>query len=63
MKLFALKTPIRAPKNWCFGVFHPQNGEQYQRNPKKAHLRVGSRGVLFMSVSSIIPEKARGNKV
>jgi len=39
-----LKTPIHAPKIGIFGGFHPQNGEQYQRNrnkkPQKAHVRV-----------------------
>ena len=34
---FGLKTAIHAPKIGVFGVFHPQNGEQCQRNPQKAH--------------------------
>jgi len=34
---FGLKTPIHAPKIGVFGVFHPQNGKQCQRNPQKAH--------------------------
>ena len=34
---FGLKTPIHAQKLGFFGVFHPQNGEQCQRNPQKAH--------------------------
>ena len=35
---FGLKTPIHAPKMVFFGGggFHPQNGEQYQRNPQEA---------------------------
>ena len=37
---FGLKTPIHAPKIGVFGGFHPQNGQQCQRNPQKAHLRV-----------------------
>jgi len=61
---FDLKTPIHAPKIGVLGVFHPQNGKQCQRNPQEAHLRVVT--VLevyqFMSVSSIVPEKSRGNK-
>jgi len=62
--LFGLKTPIHAPKIGVFGGFHPQNGEQCQRNPQKAHLRVVtvSSGVLIMSLSVIVREKLRGNK-
>ena len=37
---FGLKTPIHALKIGALGVFDPQNGEQYQRYPQKAHLRV-----------------------
>jgi len=39
-------------------------GEQYQRNTPKGTSagHNGSRGVLKMSVSSILPEKSRGNK-
>ena len=52
------------PQKLGFGVFHPQNGKQYQRNPQKSTSlsRNGSSGVLIMSVSSIVPEKSRGNK-
>jgi len=52
------------PQKLGFGVFHPQNGKQYQRNPQKSTSlsRNGSSGVLIMSVSSIVPEKWRGNK-
>jgi len=54
-------------KNWSLGVFHPQNGKQYQRNPQKpkdtSAGRNGSRGALITSVSSIVPEKSRGNKM
>jgi len=63
---FALKTPIHAPKIWVLGVFHPQNGEQYERIPPKKGTstgRNGSRGVLVMSVTLIVPEKSHGNKV
>jgi len=35
---FGLKTPIQAPKIGVFGEFHPQNGEQCQRNPPKRHI-------------------------
>ena len=34
---FGLKMPIHAPKIGGFGGFHPQNGEQCQRDPQKAH--------------------------
>jgi len=37
---FGLKTPIHAPKIEVLGVFHPENGKQYQQNPQKAHLWV-----------------------
>jgi len=61
---FDLKTPIRAPKIGVLGVFHHQNGEQYQRNPQKntSAGHNGSRGVLIMSVPSAVPEKLHGNK-
>jgi len=29
--------PIHAPKIGGFGGFYPQNGEQYKRDPQKAH--------------------------
>ena len=61
---FGLKTPIHAPKIRVLGVFHPQNGEQCQRNTPKGTSagHNSTRGVLIMSVSSILPEKSRGNK-
>jgi len=37
---FGWKKLIHAPKSGVLGVFHPQNGEQYLRNPQKAHLSV-----------------------
>ena len=61
---FGLKMPIHAPKIGVFGVFHPQNREQYQqKNPKGTSAgRSGSSGVLIMSLSAIVPEKSHGNK-
>ena len=61
---FDSKTPIHAPKIGVLGVFHPQNGDQYQtKHPKGTSAgHNGSRRVLIMSVSSIVPEKWRGNK-
>jgi len=59
-----LKTPIYAAKIGVLGVFHPQNMEQYQRNPHKGTSadRNGSRGVLIVSLSSTVPEKLRGKR-
>jgi len=34
---FGLKRLLTPPKLWFLGVFHLQNGEQYQRYPQKAH--------------------------
>ena len=48
-----LKTPIHAPKWEAISTKLPK-GTFAGRN--------GSRGVLIMSVSSIVPEKSRGNK-
>jgi len=61
---FGLKTPIHAPKIGVFGVFHPQNREQYQqKNPKGTSAgRSGSSGVLIMSLSAIVPDKSPGIK-
>ena len=36
----AAKKIFHAPKIGVFGAFHPQNEEQCQRNPQKAHLQV-----------------------
>jgi len=43
---------------------HTQTGEQYQRNHEKGTSAGcnGSRGVLIMPVSFIVPEKSHGNK-
>ena len=35
----SLKMPIYAPKLGVFGAFGPQNGEQYERDPKRHILR------------------------
>jgi len=50
-----LENAYSCPQNWGFGVFHLQNKEQ---SPKRHICGI----VLIMSVSSIIPEKSRGNK-
>ena len=60
---FGLKTPIYASKNWGFRGILPQNGEQCQRSPQKAHLRVVTVLVVYyLCLSAIVPEKSRGNK-
>jgi len=33
----SLKMPIHTPKIGAFGGFYPQNGEQYERDPQRAH--------------------------
>jgi len=49
-----LKTPILTPQNWGFISTKPLKGASAGRS--------GSRRVLIMYVSSIVPEKLRGNK-
>jgi len=46
------------------GVFHSQKWGAISTKPPKGTTAVhsGSSGVLRMSVSSIVPEKSRGNK-
>jgi len=52
------------PKNWGFGGISPPKLEAISTKPPKGTPagRNGSSGVLIMSVSSIVPEKSRGNK-
>ena len=50
---FGLKTPIDAPKNGGFGKFHPQNGEQCQRNPQKAHTCASPRRLSHQTWKSV----------
>ena len=49
-----MKTPILTPQNWGFISTKPPKGASAGRS--------GSRRVLIMYVSSIVPEKLRGNK-
>ena len=60
---FGLKTPIHAPKVGFWGI-SPRNWGEISTKPPKGTSpgRIGSSGVLIMSVSSIVPEKSRGNK-
>jgi len=58
---FGLKTPIHAPKIGVLGVLHPQAISA--KHPKGTSVgRNGFRGVLVMSVSSVVHEKSHGNK-
>jgi len=58
-----LENAYSRPQNWFFWVFHPKWGVISTKPPKDTSPgRNGSSGVLFMSVSSLVPEKSRGNK-
>ena len=48
----SLKMPIHAPKNGVFGRFCPQNGEQYERDPQKAHPWAETRRMTYRSSKS-----------
>ena len=55
-----LKNAYSCPK---IGVISTPKWGAISKNPKGTSAgRNGSRGVLIMSVSSIVPEKLRGNK-
>jgi len=59
-----LENAYSCPKNWGFGGISPQKWGAISTKPPKGTSpgRNGSSGVLIMSVSSIVPEKSRGNK-
>ena len=59
-----LENAYSRPQNWGFGgISPPKLGAISTKSPKGTSAgRSGSGGVLIMSVSSIIPEKSRGNK-
>ena len=48
----SLKMPIHAPEIGVFGGFYPQNGEQYKRDPQKAHPLVETRRMTHRSSKS-----------
>ena len=48
----SLKMPIHAPKIGVFGKFCPQNGEQYERDPQKAHPWAETRRMTYRSSKS-----------
>ena len=49
----SLKMPIHAPKIGVFGGFYPQNGEQYKRDPQKAHPWAETRRMTYRSSKSV----------
>ena len=49
----SLKVPIHAPKIGVLGGFYPQNGEQYERDPQKAHPWVETRCMTYRSSKSV----------
>jgi len=59
-----LENAYSHPKNWGFGGISPPKWGAISTKPPKGTSpgRNGSSGVLIMSVSSIVPEKSRGNK-
>jgi len=59
-----LENAYSRPKNWGFWrYFTPIWGAISTKQPKGTSSgSIGSRDVLYMSVSSIVPEKSRGNK-
>ena len=48
-----LKMPIHAHKIGVFGGFCPQNGEQYKRDPQKAHPWAETRRMTYRSSKSV----------
>ena len=58
---FGLKTPIHAPKIGVLGGISPPKWGAISTKPPKGTSagHSGSRGVLIMSISSIVPEKSR----
>jgi len=59
-----LENAYSHPKNWGFGGISPPKWGAISTKPPKGTSpgRNGSSSVLIMSVSSIVPEKSRGNK-
>ena len=48
-----LKMPVHAPKIGVLGGFYPQNGEQYEQDPQKAHPWAGTRRMMYISSKSV----------
>jgi len=51
-RTFGLKTPIHTSKIGVLGEFDPLNGQQYQRNSKKAHPCASLRRVSHQALKS-----------
>ena len=49
----SFKMPIHAPKIGVFGGFCPQNKQQYQRDPQKAHPWAETRRMTYKSSKSL----------
>ena len=49
----SLKMPIHAPEIVVFGAFCPQNDEQYERDPQKAHPWAETRRMKYRSSKSV----------
>ena len=49
----SLKMLIYAPKIGVFGGLYPQNGEQYKRDPQKAHPWAETRHMTYRSSKSV----------
>ena len=48
-----LENAYSRPQNWGFGGFYPQNGEQYKRDPQKAHPWAETRRMTYISSKSV----------
>ena len=48
-----LENAYSRPLNWGFWGFYPQNGEQYERDPQKAHPWAETRRMTYRSSKSV----------
>ena len=56
--------PIHAPKIGVFGGFYLQNGEQYERDPQKAHPWAETRRMTYRSLKSVhVCELGAGRRI
>jgi len=49
----SLKIPIHAPRIGFLGEFYPQNGEQHEQDPQKAHPRAEAHRMTYRSSKSV----------
>ena len=54
---------IHAPKIGFFGGFYPQNGEQYERDPQKAHTWAETRRMTYRQNRSTFAGWARAEEL